>query len=47
MAAVTLGVLGPMAKDAVPALTKALKDSSRSVGQAAQYALERIKGKEN
>jgi HEAT repeat protein len=42
-AAVTLGVIGPPAQTAIPALSKALKDPSPSVAQAAQYALERIK----
>jgi HEAT repeat protein len=41
-AALTLYAIGPDAKDAVPALTKALKDPSMSVAQSAQYALKRI-----
>lgn len=44
-AALTLGAIGPPAKDAIPALTKALKDPSTSVSQTAQYALRRIQGK--
>jgi HEAT repeat protein len=46
-AAVTLAVIGPLAQDAVPALTKMLKDHSSNVAQAAKFALERIKTKEN
>ena len=41
-----LGAIGPAAKDAVPALTEALKDEDRRVRQAAQFALRRIKGKQ-
>ncbi|MGI9103152.1 MAG: HEAT repeat domain-containing protein [Terriglobales bacterium] len=42
VAAETLGIIGPSAKDAVPALTKALKDPSSNVRQAAAAALKNI-----
>lgn len=41
-AAVTLGVIGPAAKNAVPALTRALNDSDPRVREAAKEALTRI-----
>jgi len=42
----TLAVIGPGAKDAIPALTKALKDDSQSVSASAAYALKCIKGED-
>jgi HEAT repeat protein len=44
-AAQTLGALGPPARQAVPALTKLLKDTDLSVSQSAQFALRRINQK--
>ena len=43
-AAGTLGMLGPEAKDAVPALTKALNDPNPAVRMKAEEALKKIKG---
>ncbi len=42
VAAEALGIVGAGAKDAVPALTKALKDESPNVRQAAAAALKKI-----
>jgi HEAT repeat protein len=41
-AALLLGVIGPPAKEAVPALTRALNDSEPRVRDAARTALDRI-----
>jgi HEAT repeat protein len=41
-AAVRLGIIGPAAKDAVPALIEALKDKSSRVRDEAVYALGQI-----
>ncbi len=38
-----LGMIGPAAKDAIPALIKALKDEDKDVRKAAQSALKKIK----
>ena len=43
-AAWLLGKLGPDAKDAIPALTRALKDPNASVRKKAEEALMKIKG---
>jgi len=43
-AAVTLGRLGSEAKEAVPALTKALNDTNAAVRVKAEEALKKIKG---
>ena len=42
-AADALGELGSAAKDAIPALTKVLKDEDKDVRDAAQTALAKIK----
>ena len=41
-AAEALGDLGPLARDAIPALQKATKDDSKAVREAAAKALESI-----
>jgi HEAT repeat protein len=45
-AAWILGMVGPEAKDAVPALTEALKDPNPVVRQKAQESLRKIQGEE-
>ena len=45
-AARDLGKLGPMAKDAVPALTEALKDADEDVRSVAKRSLDAIQGTE-
>ena len=45
-AAWILGKLGPDARDAVPALTEALKDTNPAVRTKAQEALKKIQGEE-
>ena len=44
-AAGALGQIGPDAKDAVPDLREAQKDSNKAVSRAAGMALRRIQGK--
>jgi HEAT repeat protein len=41
-----LGKLGPEARDAIPALTEALKDENEVVRQKAAEALKKIEGEE-
>ncbi len=45
-AAWTLGMLGPDAKDAIPALTKALNESNPNVQAMAAESLKKIKGED-
>jgi HEAT repeat protein len=41
-AAIALGLIGPEAKDAIPALRETQKDSDRAVSRAANQAIQRI-----
>lgn len=41
----TLAALGPMAKEAVPILTKLVEDKNPNVSESARYALRRIQGR--
>ena len=45
-AAWILGMVGPEARDAVPALTEALKDPNPVVRERAQESLKKIQGEE-
>jgi len=44
-ACIALGDIGPAAKDALPALRKALSDSRNDVRRFAQFAIEKIESK--
>lgn len=46
-AAWILGKVGPDAKDAIPALTRALKDTNAAVRNKAAESLKKIRGEEN